>query len=127
MSKPTYIQIKEFWERCGWHYTPNYKKKSLLGWGWQPPNITEGYYQDYLPPTDLNNLFEYAVSKLVKEYIELEIHFDYLVESNSWNVALLDGFYNPDEPKHLIAVANSKDPALALFWALRQVKEKSNE
>lgn len=81
----------------------------------------------------LDACFKWLVPKLTKEYIELEIHLDYLVKSNTWNLALLDGFYNPDEPKYLISVANSKDPALAMCLAIEKlidseaIIEKSKE
>ncbi len=96
--KPTDEQVKVFWEWCG---LPLAK---LI-----PPRI------------DLNNLFKYAVPKLVEE--------------NQWVINL---GYTPSLPKiyhvrindsinaHLATfIAQSKDPALALFWALYKVMEEA--
>ncbi len=98
--KPTYEQVKEFWEWCGWNYTPTYKRKSLLEWGWQSPSVTDGEYQDYLPSIDLNNLFKYAVPKLKsKAFLVL------------WMMRLIEDWAEGKEP----------NPALALFWAIYEV------
>ena len=94
----------------GWIYPDGYAHLD-------PPNFTKS----------LDACFKWLMPKLTKEYIELEIHCDYLVKSDSWNVALLAGFYYPGEPKHLISVANSKDIALAFCLAIEKLIDEGND
>lgn len=59
MKEPTKEQIRKFWEWIGWEFSPDglyYRVNSnASGWG----------YVSQLPPTDLNNIFRYAVPKLL--------------------------------------------------------------
>ena len=106
-KQPTEAQIKGFWERCGfeWH--------DLIGL-WNDP--IHGLISSVLPPIDLNNLFKYAVPKLqwfIVEFEHIEVSCDYYVT--------LTDFYLAKRNKKYKSI--NSDPALALFWALWQVKE----
>lgn len=142
--EPTEEQIKELWEWCG------LEVKLLWGYydaetGYFKPNPTgektardieqewcfrDGEQQltwcEELPPIDLNNLSLYAIPKLIKDITtELEIHFDYLPNPDKWNCMLGDGFYEFGESKYNIKTASGDTPALALFWAIYSVIDKS--
>ncbi len=133
MDKPTKEQIKEFWEWCGlkwfWNHNPNCTcgakddDDSERSWCYHKNGEWELATRFRNEPMTINltNLFKYPIPKLTQKYIELEIHFDYLAKSDSWNVALLDGFYDKSESNYLIAVKNDKDPAQGLFWAIWEV------
>lgn len=94
-QEPTSEQEREFWERYGFTYflTPS-------GWVWVYP---DGLQNINLPPIDLNNLFKYPVPVLIKEdWVKAwKILGDWIEEVASYD----------------------SDPALALFWAVWQVKE----
>ncbi len=92
--KPTEAQEKEFWERYG------FKESKTKGIWWFP---TGGASRDGLPPIDPNNLFKYAVQKL------LDDGYEGLQE-------LLEDWISELSFKY-------EENALALFWALWQVKE----
>ena len=100
MDKPTQKQIKKFWEGYGL-----YKKNGKVEWWAELP----------FPPIDLNNLFKYAVPKLDGAWAVRLVHY---VDSVNWHAELTYGTLKYGE----IKVAD-RDPALALFWALWQVKE----
>lgn len=100
MTEPTKEQIKEFWEWCG------FTRLEYLDRLWyQRLEVS-------LPlalPIDLNNLFKYAVPKIWVCDIKLE-------EGIFWCVKVA-------HPELGEGKANNEDFALALFWALWQVKE----
>ena len=96
-------QIKKLWERCGFSLT------------------SEGF-----PDLTPDNLVQYVLPKLCRKYIELEIHADYLVRSDSWNVALLDGYYDSDESKYCIAVSSGKDFPTALSLAMMKALKRGD-
>jgi len=75
----------------------------------------------------LDACFKWLVPMLTKEFIELEIHLDYLVKHRGWNVSLFDGFYNVDEPKHNLACAFANEPALALCKAIEKLIDSEAE
>ena len=97
--KPTEARIKEFWEGC------LVKEENEGGYCWWRDNndelIIAGY--DSLLPIDLNSLFKYAVPKLV----EITAKFR---ASATIGRAIVK------------AILDSKDPALALFWALDKAR-----
>jgi len=114
-KQPTQEQIKELWEWCG------LKQNGFGNWG-----IWNGFCLDLLPdnsnwgdnikhPTiDLNNLFKYAVPKLLTVRIYGNVPFHYQVQ-----VSL-----PPTEEVHVPELIQGdwyKDPALALFWAIWEV------
>ena len=111
MNEPTEAQIKEFWEWCGfWQDTYD---KGL----WRFP---DGYtVAGELLPIDLNNLFKYAVPFLQDKGYMVEL-FSY--EHKGYKVKVYNIIGQVDIP---IVITKDDDPALALFWALWQVKEIS--
>ncbi len=97
MNEPAQEQIKEFWER--------YEYTGKLA-GIEPvAGEEEGKLVYVSPPIDLNNLFKYAVPIAVAKCGLVE-----------FRTSLLGSIYK--------AIYDNEDPALALFWALWQVKEK---
>ncbi len=107
--KPNNEQIKESWEWCGLEYTAPY---------WVEVDGVVAFYgeskPEYLGSINLNNLFKYAVPKAVEELrIRPDVRHIHNAYGKLFNMWLEKMFYT-----------NYKDPALALFWALWQVKEK---
>jgi hypothetical protein len=100
--KPTEEQIKEFWEWCG--FKPY---KGICGY-WIPPDNKAA---DILPELDLNNLFKYAVPKLIKELplgtLTLECF-----NGGKW-ICEFTGYDG--------AEAEDTNLSLALFWAIWKV------
>jgi len=107
--EPTQEQIKEFWEWCG------FQKKKGAGY-WQPSTYLTLTLD--LPPIDLNNLFKYAVPKLGSP-VMLSTYLD---ETEAILPAL---FVDEEDIFSLPISVKDKDPALALFWALWEVKRGS--
>jgi len=108
MNNPTQEQIKEFWEMCGFY------QSTLLGsrdWCTPEGEICSHINLEYPPPIDLNNLFRYAVPKLDGG---ITVQFDKF-EDTGWFAHL----------ENQIMTTEDKDPALALFWALRQVRKEA--
>lgn len=128
MREPTKAKVKDFWELCGFTLEEISSLKSdepyfvlhepdgeqwdyWIGSSWD----TEIPVWKLYPPIDLNNLFEYAVPKLIKVLIannkKLTIWgarkrvFELWIESN-----ILE-----------------KDPALALFWACYKAMKGRDE
>ncbi len=95
ISEPTGAQIKEFWEWCGLIWG--------VGGGWFEP-IPKTYLGDSLP-IDLNNLFLYAVPKLLLSSDKI----NYYVVIREW---------------YQILLLHQVDPALALFWIIWEVRRK---
>jgi len=107
--KPTEVQIKKFWEWCGF---------AISGTRYYLPGITLRYIVGQ-PEIDLNNLFKYAVPKLgLNDRIKIGWspvagEMLYTVEIIIWSQIGLN--------EHLMWT--DKDPALALFWAIYKVME----
>lgn len=123
-KQPIEAQIKELWAWCGlcshdWDflssYSPpdpdNYSKCKKCGL------IIEGHnYRQYqLPSLDLNNLFKYAVPKLLPKH-DFSIYWVLDVDSpdGAWSVSMA----NTPGPNIRL---RHQDPALALFWAIWKV------
>ena len=105
MKEPTEAQIKEFWEWCG-QLTDCYwcKGTGEMFYTTMPEKTypcpscnSKGHHY---PSVDLNNLFKYATDR-VKEKIGEKEYFKLLVR---W----------------CMKVAMGEDPALALFWAIKE-------
>jgi hypothetical protein len=102
--KPNEEQIKKFWEWCGFRLSPYQDAVGILY------DTPDGLHCIGLPPTDLNNLFKWAVPKL-----------------KAWTL----GSSYPDKKLTLCLVsmgdkggeAEAEDPAGALFWAISKVIE----
>ena len=126
MKEPTQEQIKKFREWCGfkrlpvgqkgWHY-----ERLVKVMNWLAPDQTEPFMSlPYLPRIDLNNLFKYAVPKL------FELDYDYrLWSDDGYHFFYIYKAFNLNKPVvSSIGYLEAKD---ATFWALWQVKEKTNE
>ena len=99
MDRPTQEQIQRFWEGRGLeHKTIKYLPDKKELW------FYNGHWDYEPPPIDLNNLVKYAVRELRERvgYVE--------------TVRLLVRWV-------MKFMKEGLDPALALFWALWQVKE----
>ena len=112
MKAPTQEQIKEFWEWCGFLYgEPNEK------------TVTYPNGMEYYPPdVDLNNLFKYAVPKLFNWSMakDFELCSDTEIRETGLTQASIQtlAFNN----KEFRGSAKHKDPTLALFWAIWNVR-----
>ena len=93
---PTEEEIKEFWEWCGIPTNIDTNGDRFY--------LTEGKWTGL--PIDLNNLFKWAVPKVIEEGLTISHYFDNPV---TWSVEI-----GMSETK-------DKDPALALFWAIYKV------
>ena len=100
MKEPTEAQIKEFWEWCGFKFTGG-------DWCYAPDRM----HHLRRPPTiDLNNLFKYAVPRLM-EYYKSESTPGYYQTANCRMENWVADWIDSD---------NGYDPALALFWAIKE-------
>ena len=107
--KPTDVQVKKFWERCGFIYKPDWEKC------WKYPNSPHHQSTATLKIT-LNNLFKYAVPKLLeKEGYYFELRSPY----KDMPYCAVIGKHNEYEAWTLHSSEN-EDPALALFYALQE-------
>ncbi len=101
MNEPTDEQVKEFWEWCGCCQS---KMQIDTGWWFYP----DGEIHHGLPGIDLNNLFRYAVPQLPF------LRMDYQPITEEY-------FFETMKPNTInLAVGRDKDPALALFWAIKE-------
>lgn len=133
MNEPTQEQIKKFWEWCGFKHTvpfPELAKQEDIP---RPERFTKeqwyipGIYCGSEPPIDLNSLFKYAVPKLA------------FITGNPYSVSLIApwgdtyGEYGAEikQPtvagQKRLALEFSKEPALALFWAIWRITEATDE
>ena len=120
-DKPTEAQIKEFWEWCG--FVEEYEAGTNAWWVKAPDSRGDVNY----PPIDLNNLFKYAVPNWITG-----IEFSWGDEAHTTTICKVwYGIYaglgqNTQQLRQDFYEAEGNTEALALFWALWQVKEKSN-
>ncbi len=112
MKQLTNKLVKEFWEWCGLELVvvPGDAYAGRREY-WQKGGVC---ILNYPPPIDLNNLFRYAVPKLVKDGYRISIETALADEPWYWWII------EKDENQWK---ADRKDSALALFWAIWQVKE----
>lgn len=110
MEKPTDEQVKKFWEWCGWR--DYYPLGGRNGWSEPITNI----YSLHLPPIDLNNLFKYAVPKFTMKYP--------LITFNTNDEDYSCCSINCCE-KNCKNFSGWGTPALALFWAIWEVKNET--
>lgn len=118
MSKqPTQEKIKEFWEWCGFHYQkltdlePRYRHEGNLRWVYPTGDV------GVLPPLDLNNLFRYAVPKLLNCNLYGNV-------PNAWKARVS---LPPSEDVHVPPLVEGEwdnDPALAIFWSIWEAIKK---
>lgn len=100
-------QIKEFWEWCG------VKPEEKLVY-----DIDGTPYIDHnwLPPIDLNNLFKWAVPKLIKSGIRISLRVNDSKDGGSW-VEIFN-----DRSQNVYYDCRDKDPAQALYQAIQEVR-----
>ena len=106
-EQPTEAQIKEFLQWCGiqCYYEATENDGGIVAWICPPDSEkTVAFYG-----ITLDFLFKYAVPKIItrKQYFRLE----YPICKSEWACQVGD------------IVSSHKDPALALFWAMWQIKE----
>ena len=110
--EPTEEQIKNFWTKLadevevfnkGGHY------HFRFGYEWYRGESTS--FASGIPTIDLNNLFKYAVPKVLHWYIK----------KVSLNLATVYACVELADGK--VGEAYDNDPALALFWAIDKVRE----
>ena len=102
-KEPTKARVKELWEWCGFEEWSR----------WRYPN---GYQQKKLPNITLNNLFKYAVPKVVAGD-------DYTIQisTSKYHTNVLIISHYSDMVKYKYFGEGGQDPALALFWAIWEV------
>lgn len=110
MEQPTEEQIREFWEWCAdrWESFNEDKHRHYL--------FGEEWVEDE-PPIDLNSLFKYAVPKVNELGYTVRINQVGLERIWQVSVEMIDDWHH----------RRGVDPALPLFWAIWQVKEKQYE
>lgn len=107
-KKPTEAQIKEFWEWCGVKLDDDGSFK----WWYLPDGSHLPLGEE--PALDLNNLFKYAVPKV--RYCDVT-KIDTLNRSEEYVASVRYGEGTVGNTGY----GRSKDPALALFWAIWEV------
>ena len=102
--KPTQEQIKEFWE----HFVKDHQVCIVE---------SSGATHFETLPIDLNNLFKYAVPKLYEQ--------DYYYDLLQWNTGQHKAIINKKTVEWAVTASDAvaETPALALFWAIYEVKK----
>ena len=123
MNEPTEEQIKKFWEWCGWKRIPLGKHNFHYERGekvmdWLAPDSDRSSTR--LPDIDLNNLFKYAVPKVLATGHWLGMITTQLSSGTQYTFVIYVEKYR-DKAEH---EASDRDPALALFWAIYKVMEE---
>ena len=121
MKEPTKEEIKEFWELCG------LVEESTGSWYTNSIPAVYAYYELITPgdPLFIYYLFKYAVPKLY-EILDME---EILFYKKDGRECVGIGHWIP-EPDHQgtkvmdMIEGIGSDSALALFWALWEVKER---
>lgn len=125
-KNPTQEQSKKVWKWCGQYTECGYCQGS--GRSYSSPDAysqcgaCEG--SGYFSPgaIDLNNLFKYAVPKLIKKYdVKIFAFYDDLNDKVFWVVHLLDGISREVEFANVEGEEDLKD---ALFWVIWEVVKK---
>ena len=122
--QPTDEQIKEFWEWCGFsRRLPEGRagyhwEQCVKVMNWMSPDYKEIYKSmSFLPPIDLNNLFKWAVPKVIASGHWLGMITIQMSIGTQYTFAIYVEKYK-DKAEH---EGRDKDPALALFWAIWEV------
>ena len=101
-------EIKEFWEWCGIKYMKHQGQE-----GWIRPDIDFAFSSP--PAIDLNNLFRYAVPKVLYCRLSYRGREDYVAEVSNIPSQDIDHICGDS------VFRVNKDPALALFRAIQEV------
>jgi len=113
-EKPTQEQIKKFWEWCGFRRVKDSESY------WQDP-IDSFHTSLGLPEINLNNLFRYAVPKLMDDgisYLDIQVRRN-IVPNEGFRITYHAEIYS--DSGRGTKYGNSKDPAVALFLAIWEV------
>ena len=123
----TQEQIKEVWEWCGFRYI----RIDDIPWCQKPAYYETDYWyaNDHwiypdgskhgkIPNLDLNNLFKYAVPKLVRCQLWRNLAYDKGIIGGDWEAIVTTG---DQTTCHLLGHGEGNDPALALFWAIWEI------
>ena len=102
---------KEFWEWCG--FKPTRLQSGNMGWLYPPEYSLE---RGYLPDSTLDNLFKYAVPKLIREGYSASLHASYFTGNYKGIIDKYDSDFRVDN-------IWDKDPAQALKKAIEKVIE----
>ena len=130
MTQPTKAQIKEFWEWCGfkketrWSDPADIVPRHEYNVWVYPDGSGVTQHLSVNPPIDLNNLFKYAVPKVLPEH-DFAIYYvldDRSEATGNWAISMSCSGYG----EHGIIRLRDKDPAIALFWALDKVRANDN-
>lgn len=116
-------EIKEFWEWCGftyidkklnerWIFTPEGTNQKIEVYGDRYITPNKSSVVGWLPMIDLNNLFKYAVPKLINDGWEIFISYDQFF--NTWYAEL-------NHPNKQAILEESKEVEGALFYAIQEV------
>ena len=124
--EPTAECVKKFWEWCG--FKQQEKKSKFLPQVYYSPDGA----RCYLPPIDLNNLFKYAMPKVVELNLRLELALTTYSDGGDYKIGRGFGtkftyacsIYSADYQGIISQSVEDKDPALALFWALDKLREE---
>ena len=125
--KPTEEQIKKFWEWCGFYIEKDSNYPTLYEELFTPDSkhvmSSTKILRLHYPPIDLNNLFKYAVPKL----IELNYSFDIWNGSHQM-ISLIDEWgVQLSLPTRVFHTEIQETLALALFWAINKVIEGNDK
>ena len=119
MNEPTKAQLERFWKWCG--LTLSQDKDGTFVW-----HDAEGDFVDFgYPEIDLNNLFKFAVPRILPEH-DFALYYvldDRSAKEGNWAVSMSC----PGYEEYGIIRVRAKDPALALFWALDKMREEASK
>ncbi len=136
--QPTEAEVRKFWEWCGLVHVDNYSESEIaivnsceammldkpFG-GWYKPDYTKGTSElvslKTVPNINLNNIFKYAVPKLMDDgitYLDIQTRRHIIPNEGFRNNYTVEIWSDSGQPT--IRVIKS-DPALALFWAIMEV------
>ncbi len=114
MNKPAQERIKRFWEWCGFRTEQYFDGNSYCTHYLEPDGKEQ--FRGY-PPIDLNNLFQYAMPKLIRQGFSISLY--YLIGAHKedstgeqWVAAI------HDDESNVAIYQHSSNPALAFFWAI---------
>ena len=97
--KPTEARVKEFWERCGLKHQED--ETTFTVWRDSKGDLICCGHDDRMPDLTLDNLFRYAVPKL----LEVKAKFEVMGLLKDW----VEG-----------VIIYDKDPALALWEVINE-------
>ncbi len=134
-NEPTQEQVKEFWEWCGCQVILS-AATARFTWHIIFPDNIWNKLDNLSEILDLNNLFKYAVSKLLKDGYNIEYYNfqpnEYLAyaEVNVWRKGATKHEFEVLHDEHIVKNFQQGDSldnvtALALFWAIYSMIDKS--